>query len=41
MQPSAAAIVGGELDGLGICRSLGRAGLASYMVGRQRLNPAM
>jgi predicted ATP-grasp superfamily ATP-dependent carboligase len=41
MQSGAAIIVGGELNGLGVCRSLGQAGVATYMVDRKRLNPAM
>lgn len=41
MQTGMAVIVGGELNGLGVCRSLGRAGIATYMVDRKRLNPAM
>lgn len=41
MQPGAAVVLGGELNGLGVCRSLGRAGISTYMVDRKRLNPAM
>ena len=41
MQSGAAVVVGGELNGLGVCRSLGQAGVATYMVDRKRLNPAM
>lgn len=41
MQPGMAVIIGGELNGLGVCRSLGRGGIATYMIDRKRLNPAM
>jgi D-aspartate ligase len=41
MQPGVTVIVGGELNGLGVCRSLGRAGIASYLVDPKRLNPAL
>ena len=41
MQSGAAVVVGGELNGLGVCRSLGQAGVATYMVDCKRLNPAM
>jgi len=41
MQPGVAVIVGGELNGLGVCRSLGRAGIAACLVDKKRLNPAM
>jgi len=41
MQSGAAVVLGGELNGLGVCRSLGRAGIPTYMVDRKRLNPAM
>lgn len=36
-----AVVVGGELNGLGVCRSLGRAGVPVYVLDRKRLNPAM
>jgi predicted ATP-grasp superfamily ATP-dependent carboligase len=34
-------VIGGELNGLGVCRSLGRAGIPVYLLDRKRLNPAM
>jgi D-aspartate ligase len=41
MQPKAAVVVGGELNGLGVCRSLGPAGVAVYVVDARRSSPAM
>jgi len=41
MQPGAAVVVGGKLNGLGVCRSLGRAGVRSYLLDRKRWNPGM
>ena len=36
-----AVIIGGELNGLGVCRSLARGGVPIYVLDRKRLNPAM
>lgn len=36
-----AVVVGGELNALGVCRSLGMAGVPTYVVDRKRLNAAM
>jgi predicted ATP-grasp superfamily ATP-dependent carboligase len=38
---SCAVVVGGKLNGLGVCRSLGRGGVVSYVVDHTRLRAAM
>src|SRR5271165_5087090 len=39
--PVPAVIVGGKLNGLGVCRSLAKAGVPTHVVDEARFNPAM
>ncbi len=36
-----AIVIGGELNGLGVCRSLGLGNITTYLIGRSRVDAAM
>jgi D-aspartate ligase len=40
-QSRPAIVIGGELNGLGVCRSLAMAGVPTFLLDRKRLNPAV
>jgi predicted ATP-grasp superfamily ATP-dependent carboligase len=40
-RPVSSVIVGGELNGLGVCRSLAMGGMPVYVIDRKRCNPAL